>query len=139
MSDSPYTSPTTPPASMASANQGPDREKLRRVARYQRYVIFALLSNIILNIVSLASGRVDPSVRLALLGLIIVVGLLTMFSTFMLGKEVVHVVIAVFCSLLMVIPCISLMVLLVLNQRATTFLQRHGVRVGFLGTDPNTI
>jgi len=39
----------------------------------------------------------------------------------------------------MIVPCISLIVLLVINQKATSYLQQNGVRVGFFGANPNSI
>jgi hypothetical protein len=39
----------------------------------------------------------------------------------------------------MIVPCISLITLLVVNQKATTYLQQHGVKVGLLGASPNSI
>jgi putative effector of murein hydrolase LrgA (UPF0299 family) len=67
------------------------------------------------------------------------VGLFSMAAVFLLAKQLLHVVIAVICTLLMVVPCISLLVLLVVNGRATKFLQQHGVKVGFMGANPHTI
>jgi hypothetical protein len=48
-------------------------------------------------------------------------------------------VLAIVCAALMCVPCVSLITLLVVNQRATGILQQHGVRVGFFGADANSI
>jgi hypothetical protein len=45
--------PTTPFA------PGQDREKLRRVARHQQWVLYALLANICVNVASLATRQAD--------------------------------------------------------------------------------
>jgi hypothetical protein len=50
-----------------------------------------------------------------------------------------NIAVGVLCAALRIVPCISLIVLLVVNQNATSFLQRNGVRVGFLGTNPDNI
>jgi len=67
------------------------------------------------------------------------VAVFAMIAVFLLAKEVINAVAGVFCAILMIVPCISLLVLLVVNQRATSRLQDNGVRVGFLGADPNSI
>ena len=43
---------------------GPDREKLRRVAKYQQWVIYALLAMIILYIALLATQQGPPLVMM---------------------------------------------------------------------------
>jgi pheromone shutdown protein TraB len=117
-----------------------DREKLRRVARYQQWVLYALLSQILIyaSIVFL-QGAGFPGMAQLMAIVFLPVGLFSMAAVFLLAKQLLHVVIAVICTLLMVVPCISLLVLLVVNGRATKFLQQHGVKVGFMGANPHTI
>ncbi len=137
MSSNPYESPREIGATPFAPDQ--DREKLRRVAKYQRWVLYALLANILLNIGALAIPRDNLAVT-ALVGLLaIFVVLVTVVSVFLLARELIHVVVAVLCAALMVIPCISLVTLLIVNQRATTYLQQRGFRVGFMGVDPKKI
>jgi len=38
-------------------------------------------------------------------------------------------------GLLCLIPCLGIIVLLIINQRATTFLRTNGIKVGFFGAD----
>jgi len=42
-------------------------------------------------------------------------------------------------AILMIIPCVSLIMLLVLSGKATTRLSQAGIKVGLLGADPNSI
>ncbi|MFO7905649.1 MAG: hypothetical protein ACQESR_08900 [Planctomycetota bacterium] len=135
MSNSPY----TPPRSTSYATADPAREPLRRVAKYQRLVIFALLANILANIVSFATLGQDLPIRLTAMVLSLSIAVFAMVSIFLLAKEVINTGVGVLCGILMLVPFISLIVLLVVNQKATSFLQKKGVRVGFLGTNPNTI
>jgi hypothetical protein len=37
------------------------------------------------------------------------------------------------------VQLVSLITLLIVNGKATTFLQQHGIKVGFMGTNPDTI
>jgi hypothetical protein len=125
-----------PPAAGAAV----DREKLRRVARYQQWVLYALLVNIAFNVGTIAlRGQDNAVVALAILGVALVIIVLTMVSIALLASELYNVGIAVLCAILMIVPCISLITLLVVNGKATTFLQQNGIKVGFMGTNPNTI
>lgn len=60
-------------------------------------------------------------------------------SIFRLAGDLYGTVAAVFCAVLMVVPCVSLIALFVVDQKATSYLRQHGVRVGFLGVDPSRI
>jgi hypothetical protein len=44
-----------------------------------------------------------------------------------------HLGIIVLCTLLMVIPLVSMLTLLILNQKATKILKNAGIRVGLMG------
>lgn len=133
----PYQSPqfATPTVAM-----GGDREKLRRVAKYQQWVINALAVNIAINIVAVvARGHQSIALSLGMLAVAVSVAVFAMVAIFLLARELYHIGIAVVCAILMIVPCISLIVLLVVNGKATAYLQQHGIKVGFLGTNPNTI
>jgi hypothetical protein len=134
----PYQSPQL--ASPGSYSPNTDRDKLRRVARYQQFVIYALLANIVLNVTSMAiRGQQSAAVAIVVLLVALVVVACSMVAMFLLANELMGVVPGVLCALLMVVPCISLITLLVVNQKATSFLQERGVKVGFMGANPNTI
>ncbi len=135
MSDSPYQSPQSP----NSETEDSKRELLRRVAKNQRMVIFALLANIGANVVSFMTLGQDAPIRLAVMGVSLLVVIFAMYAIFSLANELSGAGIGILCAILMLIPCVSLICLLVVNQKATALLQSNGVRVGFLGTDPSTI
>jgi len=134
----PYESPqfTTQPRVAELAPS--EREKMRRVASRQQFVLYALLANIVINIGVMAAPT-DQSVRLVLGILAIAIIITAMIAAFLLAKELYNVVVGVICAVLMPMPCISLLTLLVINGKATTFLQQRGVKVGFMGVNPNTI
>jgi len=44
-----------------------------------------------------------------------------------------HILLIILCGLLMLAPCVSLLVLVLVNMSATHALRRAGVRVGFMG------
>lgn len=135
MSDSPY----DPPQSTGYDDADPARERVRRVAKYQRYVIFALLAQIVANVISFGTLGQDFPIRVVVGGLTLVAAVFAMFAIFLLARELMNSGAGVLCAVLMIVPCISLIVLLIVNQKATSYLQRNGVTVGFLGTNPNRI
>jgi hypothetical protein len=60
-------------------------------------------------------------------------------AVFLLANEVYNAIVATLCAILMIVPCISLLTLLVVNGKATAYLQQNGIRVGFMGANPNAI
>ncbi|MCA8990670.1 MAG: hypothetical protein KDA88_01760 [Planctomycetaceae bacterium] len=116
----------------------PEVDDLRRVATYQRYVLFAILANMACNFGVMSTGDV-PLVQGVLLLVSLVVVVTTLIVVFLLSKEVFNVPLAVVFSVLMIVPCISLLVLLIVNQKATGYLQSRGVRVGLFGANPDQI
>jgi hypothetical protein len=118
----PYESPQ--PGPFAGVAGGDLREKLRRVARYQRWVLFALLANFAANILMFATGSQEfIPVRLIVLIIGIGVAIFAIVSIYLLASEVSTPVVGVICGVLMCIPCVSLITLLIINQKATSFLQ----------------
>jgi len=132
----PYQSPQF--ASLVAAGEV-DREKIRRVARYQQWVLYALLVNIIFNVIAFTMGNQGQLVALAILAGALAVIAFAMVSIFLLANELLHPAVGVLCAILMIVPCVSLITLLIINGRATAYLQRHGVKVGFMGANPNSI
>jgi len=118
-----------------------DRQKLRRVAKYQQWVLYALLANIAINVLIMANAIAGRSAILATIGTL--VGLLGvvagMVAIYLLAAEIYNVGIGVLCAVLTLLPCISLIALLIVNGKATTYLQQRGIKVGLMGANPDTI
>jgi hypothetical protein len=117
----------------------PEREKMRRVANRQQFVLYALLANIVINVALIALGDQRGPAKLIVVILAISIVIATMIAAFMLATELYNVIIGVVCALLMPVPCIALLTLLIINGKATNYLQQRGVKVGFMGVNPNTI
>ena len=103
---------------------------MRYVATRQKGVIFCILAQIVLVVLQFVF---PPDLRLF-------VGLASMAASvagtvfvFMLALRLYSTATGVVLGVLTLIPCVGLIVLLVVNSRATAFLQRHGVKVGLLG------
>lgn len=138
MSYSPYESPKSESFNSQFAG-APNREDLRAVARYQRLVMYSLLSTFAVNILAAVTIGQNPTVRAMVLFPILAVIIFSITSVALLASRLMNVAVAVFCGILMLVPCVSLITLLIVNQKATAYLQQYGVKVGFLGANPNAI
>ncbi len=133
--DSPYRAP-------ADVDDTPKlgREHLRDVATGQRNVILCLLANIALTLGSRATaaavGGGAGAALVAIVALGVVVAMIfcvyRLTSALKMGAPAAYAV-------AMIIPCVSLIVLLILSQKATGYLQKNGIKVGLLGANPNSI
>lgn len=101
------------------------------VARTQRWILLAVLANVLANIVLLLAPQavaLPLFLALLLVGAAVIVCLVFLMRA--LQRPIVSIVLA---SLAQFIPLVSLLVLLVVNQRATKTLKGAGIRVGLLG------
>ncbi len=121
------------------------RERLRRTAKYQRWVLLALLANILIFVVVMANLielATIPSAVLRILGIVRlpICGFMTL-AIVLLAKQFWNIAIVVICGLLMWVPIPgpSLIMLLIVNAKATRFLQQYGIKVGLLGVNPKSI
>jgi len=136
----PYQSPQVGSPIVSSFAGGDSREYLRDVARRQRKVLLAVGLNFLVNIIAAAANASESApLILGMAVLAIGVAIFSMVAMFQLANRVYGMGAAIVCTILMLVPCISLITLLVVNQKATSILQAAGVKVGLLGADPAAI
>lgn len=120
---------------------GPPRERsadeLRRIARYQRWLIAVVLAQLVLwggfvALAFLSGGRVGGAVRFPVV-LTFALGALGGVFVFLLSWELRGGFVAVVFGLATVVPVLGLLVLTLANGYASDELRRHGVRVGTFG------
>jgi hypothetical protein len=128
----PYQPPTTPLPPPAAAPTW-DRIRLRQLANRQRAVMFLILGQIGLLIVY---GVAPPGLKPIASLLLIAIGLATLVSVVLFALSLGSTLLAILMGLVAIVPCLSLLCLLIVNQRANAIFERHGVKVGFLGADP---
>ncbi|HEY2411940.1 MAG TPA: hypothetical protein VGI40_06845 [Pirellulaceae bacterium] len=124
-----------------------DREKLRRVALQQRWMLYVLLTQIVSGLYcsfaqvaqSFHVGTQRASEVLLLYLPYWAAAIFCLVRVFLLAKELMHIVIAMICAVLTLMPCISILITLVLSRRATRLLKQHGVKVGLMGANPDLI
>lgn len=125
-------------------------DQLISVAKWQRYVILMVILQIIANIwvsIQKESGsqparsyEAAPSVLLALVLAVfcLVVVVLSIYGIYKLALSLGKPA-PVLYALAMVLPCVSLIVLLVLNSQATQMLKSNGIDVGLMGASKEDI
>lgn len=139
-SENPYQSPLTRGASpdvvqaQLAANH-PDN--LRRVAIYQKGVLFAVaiyLIYIALSVVDATTGwRPPPIILLPFVLLSLVAFICGIISVGLLSARLHGVVIGVLLAILTFVPCVNLIVLFIVNQQANKLLASNGIHVGLFG------
>ena len=58
---------------------------------------------------------------------------------FMLAIKVYHIAVGIILGILTLVPCLGLLVLLLINSKATSILIQNGFKVGLLGDKLSTI
>jgi hypothetical protein len=112
------------------------------IARAQKQLLWMVLANIGTGILFMAvttNWRGAPTSIAILIPAYLILLASTGLQIFFLVRLMLamrfHIAAVVLLPILMLISCIGLIVLLVINQTATSRLQRGGIRVGFMGAE----
>jgi len=109
-----------------------NRDDLRSVAKYQKGILICILIYLIAIISQFAvPAEIQLIVRLG----IVIVGLAATVFVFLLSIKVYGTGVGVLLGILTLIPLIGLIVLLVVNGKATGILRQNGIKVGLLGAN----
>ncbi len=126
--------PYQPPSAQlaASGEIRGDRAYLRLVAKYQKGVLLCILGGIVAGVLQLA---LPGSLRGLATLVQVAISVTSVVFAALLAKTVYNTAAAVVYAIVTFIPCLGLIALLVMNQKATSVLQSGGVKVGLLGAD----
>lgn len=106
---------------------------LRTIAIGQKWLLYALLLSLLAQVpifLLTRPGAFPP----AGLALTLVIAVIQIAALCKLGVALkMHIASIIFCSLLMLVPCVSLITLMVINDKATKKLQAAGIKVGLMG------
>jgi len=109
------------------------RSPLQEIAYRQKLLLYALLLYVVSQVPLTALTWSEWLAPLGWLGLLGNVAL-EAWCLYKLGRAMnMSVPVIVLLSLALFIPCVALIILLLVNQKATEALQRAGVRVGLMG------
>lgn len=112
------------------------RQDLIKVARYQKGILFCIL---IYFLAVVGQFALPPQLR-QLLGFgVLAVGLVAAVFTILLAMKTHGPVLGILMGILCLVPLLGLLILLLVNQKATTVLQSNGIKVGLLGADLGTL
>ncbi len=106
------------------------------VAQYQKGILVCILIYLIAMVFQFA---LPPELR-PIIGVgVLLVGLTGTVFVFLLAIRVYSTAVGVLLGILTFIPCIGLLVLLMVNGKATGILKQNGIKVGLLGADLSQI
>ena len=100
------------------------------IAMYQKAIILCIL--VYLGMV-VAQFAIPEQMRIFLAFALIPLGLTATVFVFMLATKIYSPVAGVILGILTLVPCIGLVVLLIINAKATSILKSRGIHVGLLG------
>jgi hypothetical protein len=134
-----FADPTAGPG--AVVRERPDAE-LVAIGRHQKWLIRIILLHVLVAVGGIAvpvlsgwPGRATDALPVVLVvGAVgVVLGIAALVLVYLLASKLYGPEVAVLVGLSQLIPCVGLVVLLVVNARATAELRRNGLRVGLLG------
>jgi hypothetical protein len=113
----------------------PVRDDLRYIATRQRGLILCILANVTCLVLQFVLP--DLSVLFAVAGF--AASVTGMVFVFMLAIRIYNTGLGIVLGILTLIPLLGLIVLLVVNGKATKILRENNIRVGILGAKPDQI
>ncbi len=134
MTDNPYEPPPAG-ASVRGVLSG-RREDLASVAKYQKGILVCILAYFALVACQFA---LPPELRLILVLGASALGITSTVFVFLLAIKVYGTGAGIVLGILTLVPCVGLIVLLLVNGKATAILKENGIRVGLLGANLSEI
>src|SRR5690606_30647517 len=106
-------------------------------ANYQRAIMFCILANlgIYIGMMVLQANQANPLLGMIFSLIFLAVGVTQLAFIIMLAIEVYSLPTGILLGILSLIPCVGLIILLVVNQKATKTLQDNGIKVGLMGAN----
>jgi hypothetical protein len=112
------------------------RDDLRGIALYQKGILVCILVYILLVVGQFA---LPVALQLVLFLVAAAVSITATVFVFLLATKVYSPGMGILLGILTLIPLIGLIVLLIINGKATSTLKSHGIDVGLLGADLSKI
>lgn len=134
MSDNPFEPPRD--ASQAVGVLSGRREDLRTIARFQKGILVCILIYLLAVIGQFA---LPPELRIFMAVGVMVFALAGAVFVFLLAIKVYGVGLGILLGVLSLAPCLGLIVLLLVNGKATNVLRQNGIKVGLMGANLSSI
>ena len=114
------------------------RRDLRRIAVYQKTVILCMAFQLLLVLLQLTLMRQPPDSAVIMIMILTtswIILLVGAISVFLLAMKTYGVTFGILYGILALVPCFGLIILLIINSKATKTLKDNGIKVGFLGAN----
>ena len=130
MEDNPYAPPKA--TDLAVGVKSGKRADLKTVALAQKSIIVCIL----LNFGAIAAQfLLPPEMAIFLAAGLVILFLVQLVSVVILATKVFNTLTGIIYGIGTIIPCIGLLVLLIVNNKATEILRRNGHHVGLFGAN----
>ena len=134
MNDNPFQSPSAN-TEVVGVPSG-KRNDLRHIAIYQKGILVC----IVIYLIALLGQVAFPDVLRLIVGVsILVIGLVGAVFVLLLVAKVYSMPVGILLGILTLLPLIGLVVLFMVNHKATSLLRRNGISVGLLGAELSEI
>jgi hypothetical protein len=111
---------------------------VRQIAQQQRGIIYCILAEVVVMVLIATVGRSAPLLAFALDLAYLAIGITGAVFLFMLSISLYNTALGIILGILSLIPLLGLLILLMVNNKATTTLREHGVKVGLMGAKTAT-
>jgi len=130
-SENPYQSPQTLEPVVVGVLSG-DRRDLLDVAKFQKGILVCILIYLIAGI---CRAVVPPDLAVLVIIGVLCLGVAAAVFVFLLAIKIYGQGLGIVLGVLCIIPLLGLLVLLIVNGKATAVLKQNGIRVGLLGAN----
>ncbi|MEP0871716.1 hypothetical protein NDA01_18035 [Trichocoleus desertorum AS-A10] len=111
------------------------RLEIQEVAKYHRLLLWSIMAAIAVNLSRVSLE--EPSIGLFVY---VAASVLQIFALYKLGKSLkLSVTSMVLLMIGLLVPVLGLLILLFMHDKAMKVMKSAGVKVGFMGADPNSI
>ena len=128
--------PPPPPPPPLDYARPAARNDIREIAVRQKAIMFCILGYILAVLLQFV---LPPELRIILAIVAIGVSVTATVFVFMLAIAIYNVGAGVVLGILTLVPLVGLIVLLIVNGKATTILRDHGIKVGLMGANLSQI
>ena len=116
-----------------------DSKRLKRIAQYQHHICIAILLLIFIAIASIVFNNnawVGTDYTHWTSIAYYIVNIYALLNGILLIANVYNsVILGIILGVFLLVPCLNLLILLAISQRATMYLKQHGFKVGLFGAD----
>ena len=136
MSENPYEAPESSlAAEHVDSISSEQRDKLKKIAIYQKCVIGCILVYFALVVLVPLMAQVDGIINTIFGTAFVIVNFGSTIFAVLLAIRIYSFFPGIVIGLLTLVPCLSWLVLLTISGRATLTLREHGYRIGLFGVD----